>query len=188
MKRYDCMKALAARLKRRARDPVARGKRRRVVQRRAAHARASLFQQQLGCVTPRGVWARLRVAAPAHRFARHRRRDAVQPRNSCHARQRAAEEPVRRRLGQRMLPVDRRPADAHRIGRVDLAAIARGAGVEQAFTARTLEEFEAHCAEGLASDVPYLLVAKVDRPCSPASSASTATVAKTNTSSFGTSK
>jgi thiamine pyrophosphate-dependent acetolactate synthase large subunit-like protein len=46
-------------------------------------------------------------------------------------------------------------------GRVDLAAIARGAGVEQAFTVRTVEEFDAHCAKGLASDVPYVVVAKV---------------------------
>ena len=30
-------------------------------------------------------------------------------------------------------------------GRVDLAAIARGAGVEKAFTAQTLEEFDEHC-------------------------------------------
>ena len=46
-------------------------------------------------------------------------------------------------------------------GRVDLAAIARGAGVEQAFTVRTVEEFDAHCARGLASEVPYIVVAKV---------------------------
>jgi sulfopyruvate decarboxylase subunit beta len=46
-------------------------------------------------------------------------------------------------------------------GRVDLAAIARGAGVEQAFIVRTVEEFDDHCAKGLASDVPYVVVAKV---------------------------
>lgn len=47
-------------------------------------------------------------------------------------------------------------------GRVDLAAIARGAGVEKAFTAETLEEFDAHCAAGLAASEPYIVVAKTD--------------------------
>ncbi|MAO38652.1 MAG: thiamine pyrophosphate-binding protein [Zunongwangia sp.] len=47
-------------------------------------------------------------------------------------------------------------------GRVDLAAIARGAGVEKAFTAQTLEEFDEHCAAGLAADEPYIVVAKTD--------------------------
>ena len=47
-------------------------------------------------------------------------------------------------------------------GRVDLAAIARGAGVEKAFTAHTLEEFDAHCAAGLAATEPYIVVAKTD--------------------------
>ncbi|MGY1838193.1 MULTISPECIES: thiamine pyrophosphate-dependent enzyme [unclassified Modestobacter] len=47
-------------------------------------------------------------------------------------------------------------------GRVDLAAIARGAGVDQAHTADTLEDFDAHCAAGLAAREPYLVVAKTD--------------------------
>lgn len=47
-------------------------------------------------------------------------------------------------------------------GRVDLAAIARGAGVDKAFTATTLEEFDAHCAAGLAAREPYIVVAKTD--------------------------
>ncbi len=47
-------------------------------------------------------------------------------------------------------------------GRVDLAAIARGAGVEKAFTAQTLEEFDEHCAAGLAADELYIVVAKTD--------------------------
>ena len=52
-------------------------------------------------------------------------------------------------------------------GRVDIAAIARGAGVEQAFTAHTVEEFDAHCARGLASEVPYVVVAKVSGTVQP---------------------
>jgi sulfopyruvate decarboxylase subunit beta len=47
-------------------------------------------------------------------------------------------------------------------GRVDLAAIARGAGIDQAHTVETLEDFDAHCAAGLAAREPYLVVAKTD--------------------------
>jgi sulfopyruvate decarboxylase subunit beta len=47
-------------------------------------------------------------------------------------------------------------------GRVDLAAIARGAGIAQAHTVDTLEDFDAHCAAGLAAREPYLVVAKTD--------------------------
>jgi len=47
-------------------------------------------------------------------------------------------------------------------GRVDLAAIARGAGIDQAHTVTTLEDFDASCAAGLAAREPYLVVAKTD--------------------------
>lgn len=47
-------------------------------------------------------------------------------------------------------------------GRVDLAAIARGAGIDQAHTVDRLEEFDAHCAAGLAAREPYLVVVKTD--------------------------
>ncbi len=46
-------------------------------------------------------------------------------------------------------------------GRVDLAAIARGAGVEQAVTVRTLEDFDFYAATGLAAAVPTVIIAKV---------------------------
>jgi len=52
-------------------------------------------------------------------------------------------------------------------GRVDLAAIARGAGIENAFTATSLEEFKAHCEQGLKRDGPYLVIAKVSREVQP---------------------
>ena len=65
-------------------------------------------------------------------------------------------------MGQRAIPVHRRPRTHTNGGRVDLAAIARGAGVEKAFTAQTLEEFDEHCAAGLAADEPYIVVAKTD--------------------------
>jgi sulfopyruvate decarboxylase subunit beta len=47
-------------------------------------------------------------------------------------------------------------------GRVDLAAIARGAGVDDASTARTLEEFTDLAKAGLSASRPCVIVAKVD--------------------------
>ena len=47
-------------------------------------------------------------------------------------------------------------------GRVDLAGIARAAGVERAYTVDTLDAFDEHCAAGLAATVPYIVVAKTD--------------------------
>ena len=47
-------------------------------------------------------------------------------------------------------------------GRVDLAAIARGAGVDDAQTARTLEEFTGLAKAGLSASRPSVIVAKVD--------------------------
>ena len=47
-------------------------------------------------------------------------------------------------------------------GRVDLAAIARGAGIDQAHVASDAESFERLCVAGLAAQVPWLVVAKVD--------------------------
>jgi thiamine pyrophosphate-dependent acetolactate synthase large subunit-like protein len=52
-------------------------------------------------------------------------------------------------------------------GRVDIAAIARGAGLSRAYMARTVEEFDRHCAEGLAAQEPYLVVAKVSGTVQP---------------------
>ena len=47
-------------------------------------------------------------------------------------------------------------------GRVDLAVIARGAGIDQAHVASDAESFERLCVAGLAAQVPWLVVAKVD--------------------------
>src|SRR5262249_54331781 len=48
-------------------------------------------------------------------------------------------------------------------GRVDLAAIARGAGIEHAYAVKTLDEFDRHCEMGLPAQSPYVVVAKIDR-------------------------
>ncbi len=52
-------------------------------------------------------------------------------------------------------------------GRVDLAQIARGAGIASAHTARTEAEFDGLCAEALASAGPHLIVAKVVAATTP---------------------
>ena len=48
-------------------------------------------------------------------------------------------------------------------GRADIAAIARGAGIEHAYTVKTLDDFDRHCEDGLRARTPYVLVAKIDR-------------------------
>jgi sulfopyruvate decarboxylase subunit beta len=161
MKRFDCMKALAARLK----DELvilSLGASVDEWYNAAPHMRsASLFQQQLGCVTPQafglacglphrrivsldtdggmmfnlGILATLGNEQPKNLFV-------VVWDNECY-----------QSIGG--------PPTHTASGRVDLAAIARGAGVENAFIVRTVEEFDDHCARGLAANVPYVVVAKV---------------------------
>ncbi|MAS03948.1 MAG: thiamine pyrophosphate-binding protein [Ahrensia sp.] len=161
MKRYDCMAALAKHLK----DELvilSLGASVDEWYNAAPHMReASLFQQQLGCVTPQafglaaglphrrivsldtdggmmfnlGILATLGNEQPKNLFV-------VVWDNECY-----------QSIGG--------PPTHTASGRVDIAAIARGAGVQKAFTARTLEEFESHCAVGLAAEKPYVVVAKV---------------------------
>ncbi|MER8910780.1 thiamine pyrophosphate-dependent enzyme [Mesorhizobium sp. M0854] len=167
MRRFDCMKALAARLK----DELvilSLGGSVDEWYNAAPHMReASLFQQQLGCVTPQafglaaglphrrvisldtdggllfnlGILATLGNEQPKNLFV-------VVWDNECY-----------QSIGG--------PPTHTALGRVDLAAIARGAGVENAYTARTVEEFDAHCARGLAMEAPYVVVAKVSGTVQP---------------------
>lgn len=167
MKRFDCMKALAARLT----DELvilSLGASVDEWYNAAPHMRsASLFQQQLGCVTPEafglaaglphrrvvsldtdggmmfnlGILATLGNEQPKNLFV-------VVWDNECY-----------QSIGG--------PPTHTASGRVDIAAIARGAGVDQAFTVRTVEDFDAHCAKGLASEVPYVVVAKVSGTVQP---------------------
>jgi thiamine pyrophosphate-dependent acetolactate synthase large subunit-like protein len=51
----------------------------------------------------------------------------------------------------------------HTSGRADIAAIARGAGIEDAHTVMTLDDFDRHCEAGLQAKTPYVVVAKIDR-------------------------
>jgi sulfopyruvate decarboxylase subunit beta len=161
MKRFECMKALAARLK----DELvilSLGASVDEWYNAAPHMRsASLFQQQLGCVTPEAFG--LAVGLPHRRIVSLDTDGGMmfnlgilatlgneQPRNLLVV---VWDNECYQSIGG--------PPTHTASGRVDLAAIARGAGVEQAFTVRTVEEFDAHCARGLASEVPYIVVAKV---------------------------
>jgi sulfopyruvate decarboxylase subunit beta len=161
MKRFDCMKALAARLK----DELvilSLGASVDEWYNAAPHMRsASLFQQQLGCVTPEAFG--LAVGLPHRRIVSLDTDGGMmfnlgilatlgneQPKNLLVV---VWDNECYQSIGG--------PPTHTASGRVDLAAIARGAGVEQAFTVRTVEEFDTHCAKGLASDVPYVVVAKV---------------------------
>jgi thiamine pyrophosphate-dependent acetolactate synthase large subunit-like protein len=161
MKRFDCMKALAARLK----DELvilSLGASVDEWYNAAPHMRsASLFQQQLGCVTPEAFG--LAVGLPHRRIVSLDTDGGMmfnlgilatlgneQPKNLLVV---VWDNECYQSIGG--------PPTHTASGRVDLAAIARRAGVEQAFTVRTVEEFDAHCARGLASEVPYIVVAKV---------------------------
>jgi len=161
MKRFDCMKALAARLKNEL-VILSLGASVDEWYNAAPHMRsASLFQQQLGCVTPEAFG--LAVGLPHRRIVSLDTDGGMmfnlgilatlgneQPKNLFVV---VWDNECYQSIGG--------PPTHTASGRVDLAAIARGAGVEQAFTVHTVEDFDTHCAKGLASDVPYVVVAKV---------------------------
>jgi sulfopyruvate decarboxylase subunit beta len=161
MKRFDCMKALAARLK----DELvilSLGASVDEWYNAAPHMRsASLFQQQLGCVTPEAFG--LAAGLPHRRIVSLDTDGGImfnlgilatlgneQPKNLLVV---VWDNECYQSIGG--------PPTHTASGRVDIAAIARGAGVDRAFTVRSVEDFDAHCAKGLASDVPYVVVAKV---------------------------
>jgi sulfopyruvate decarboxylase subunit beta len=161
MKRFDCMKALATRLK----DELvilSLGASVDEWYNAAPHMRsASLFQQQLGCVTPQAFG--LACGLPHRRIVSLDTDGGLmfnlgilatlgneQPKNLLVV---VWDNECYQSIGG--------PPTHTASGRVDLAAIARGAGVDNAFTVRTVEEFDDHCAKGLAADVPYVVVAKV---------------------------
>lgn len=161
MKRFDCMTRLAARLK----DELvilSLGASVDEWYNAAPHMRAaSLFQQQLGCVTPEAFG--LAVGLPHRRIVSLDTDGGLmfnlgilatlgneQPENLLVV---VWDNECYQSIGG--------PPTHTASGRVDLAAIARGAGIDQAHTVRDLDAFDHHCALGLNSDVPYLIVAKV---------------------------
>lgn len=167
MKRFDCMKVLASRLE----DELvilSLGGSVDEWYNAAPHMReASLFQQQLGCVTPEAFG--LAVGLP-HRRIVSLDTDGGMMFNLGILATLGNEQPKNLFVvvwdNECYLSIGGPPTHTA-TGRVDIAAIGRGCGVEQSHTARTLEEFEAHCAAGLTSDVPYLVVAKVQGTIQP---------------------
>ncbi len=133
----------------------------------APHMReASLFQQQLGCVTAEALG--LAIGLP------HRRIIALDTDgglifNLGILATLANEAPTNLLVvvwdNECYLSIGGPPT--HTAGRLDLAAVARGAGIEHAYTVRTAAEFDAHCQAGLAAEAPYLLVAKVEAAVQP---------------------
>ena len=162
MKRYECMQKLAARLS----DELvilSLGGSVDEWYNAAPHMReASLFQQQLGCVT--GEAFGLAVGLP------HRRIISLDTDGGllfnlgilATLGNEAPENLFTVVWDNQMYQSIGGPKTHTASGTVDLAAIARASGVEKAFTATTLEEFDAYCEEGLAAKVPYVVVAKVD--------------------------
>ncbi|MFG6402361.1 thiamine pyrophosphate-dependent enzyme [Microbacterium sp. P04] len=129
----------------------------------APHMRsASLFQQQLGCVTPEAFG--LAVGLP-HRRIVSLDTDGGMLFNLGILATLGNEQPANLFIvvwDNEQYQSIGGPATHTAKGRVDLAAIARGAGVEHAYTATTLADFDRHCAAGLAASEPYIVVAKTD--------------------------
>ncbi|MBU2888192.1 thiamine pyrophosphate-dependent enzyme [Celeribacter halophilus] len=167
MKRFDCMTKLAARLS----DELvilSLGASVDEWYNAAPHMReASLFQQQLGCVTPEAFG--LAAGLPDRQIVSLDTDGGLlfnlgilatlgneQPKNLFVV---VWDNEQYQSIGG--------PKTHTASGRVDLAGIARASGVDQAYTATTVEEFDAHCEAGLKADVPYVVVAKVSGTVQP---------------------
>ncbi|MEU5841901.1 thiamine pyrophosphate-dependent enzyme [Rhodococcus sp. NPDC047139] len=167
MTRFECMQALAARLENEL-VILSLGASVDEWYNAAPHMReASLFQQQLGCVTPQAFG--LAVGLP-HRRIISLDTDGGMLFNLGILATLANEQP--RNLftvvwdNECYQSIGGPPTHTAK-GKVDIAAIARGAGIEKAYTAETLEEFDKHCVAGLSADEPYVLVAKVSSVVQP---------------------
>ncbi|MBU2867535.1 MULTISPECIES: thiamine pyrophosphate-dependent enzyme [Pacificibacter] len=167
MKRFDCMTKLAARLS----DELvilSLGASVDEWYNAAPHMReASLFQQQLGCVTPEAFG--LAAGLPDRQIVSLDTDGGLlfnlgilatlgneQPKNLFVV---VWDNEQYQSIGG--------PKTHTASGRVDLAGIARASGIDQAFTATTVEEFDAHCEAGLKAEVPYVVVAKVSGTVQP---------------------
>ena len=167
MTRYSCMQALASRLS----DELVVLSLGGSVDEwydAAPHMRdASLFQQQLGCVTPEAFG--LAVGLP-HRRIVSLDTDGGLLFNLGILATLANEQPPNLFVvvwdNESYVSIGG-PRTHTASGRVDLAAIARGAGIDEAHTVRDLDEFAAHCDRGLGATTPYVVVAKVTRDVQP---------------------
>jgi len=162
MNRFNCMTRLAARL----RDELvvlSLGASVDEWYNAAPHMRnASLFQQQLGCVTPQAFGLAVGLT---HRRIVSLDTDGGMMFNLGILATIANEQP-----GNLFVVVWDNECyqsiggpPTHTSGPADIAAIARGAGIEDAHTVMTLDDFDRHCEAGLQAKAPYVVVAKVDR-------------------------
>ena len=163
MNRFDCMTRLAVRLK----DELvilSLGASVDEWYNAAPHMRAaSLFQQQLGCVTPQAFG--LAVGLP-HRRIVSLDTDGGLLFNLGILATLANEQPKNLFIviwDNECYQSIGGPPTHTASGRVDIAAIARGAGIEHAYAVKTLDEFDRHCEAGLRAQLPYVVVAKIDR-------------------------
>jgi sulfopyruvate decarboxylase subunit beta len=162
MKRYDCMERLGALLK----DELvilSLGASVDEWYNAAPHMRAaSLFQQQLGCVTPQAFG--LAVGLP-HRRVVSLDTDGGMMFNLGILATLANEQPANLLVvvwdNECYQSIGGPPTHTAK-GRVDIARIAQGAGIERAYTVRDLDAFEARCRDGLAARAPTVIVAKVE--------------------------
>ncbi len=167
MTRYECMQALAARL----RDELvvlSLGGSVDEWYNAAPHMRAaSLFQQQLGCVTPQAFGL---AAGLPHRRIVSLDTDGGMMFNLGILATLANERPENLLVivwdNACYLSIGGPPTHTAS-GLVDIAAIGRGAGLEHAYTAESLADFDALCAQGLATAAPFLVVAKVEAVVQP---------------------
>jgi len=166
MKRFDCMRLLGEQLN----DELvilSLGASVDEWYNAAPHMReASLFQQQLGCVTPEAFG--LAVGLP-HRRIISLDTDGGMMFNLGILATLANEQPANLLVvvwdNECYQSIGGPPT--HTAGRVDIAAIARGAGIEHAYTATDLASFDKLCRQGLAATTPFVLVAKVEAATEP---------------------
>jgi thiamine pyrophosphate-dependent acetolactate synthase large subunit-like protein len=163
MNRFDCMTRLAVRLKYEL-VVLSLGASVDEWYNAAPHMRsASLFQQQLGCVTPQAFG--LAVGLP-HRRIVSLDTDGGLLFNLGILATLANEQPKNLFIviwDNECYQSIGGPPTHTASGRVDIAAIARGAGIEHAYAVKTLDEFDRHCKAGLRAQSPYVVVAKIDR-------------------------
>ncbi len=163
MMRFDCMVVLAGKLK----DELvilSLGASVDEWYTAAPHMRdASLFQQQLGCVTPQAFG--LAVGLP-HRRIISLDTDGGMMFNLGILATLANERPKNLLVivwDNECYQSIGGPPTHTASGIVDIAAIARGAGIEHAYTVRDLDDFDRRCDEGLNAQAPLVIVAKVER-------------------------
>jgi thiamine pyrophosphate-dependent acetolactate synthase large subunit-like protein len=166
MTRFDCMKRLGAKLENEL-VILSLGASVDEWYNAAPHMRAaSLFQQQLGCVTPEAFG--LAVGLPHRRIVSLDTDGGIMFNLGIFATL-ANEQPKNLLVvvwdNECYQSIGGPPT--HTAGRVDIAAVAKGTGIEYAYVVHDLDAFDAHCAQGLVATEPYVIVAKVEPAVEP---------------------